>query len=295
MDIIIGVLEEGFIYAIIALGLYISYKILDFPDMTVDGSFPLGGAVTAYLLTCNISPIAAMLLAALVGAVAGIVTGIIHVKFHVRDLLSGIIVMTGLYSINLRIAGKANVPLFSKHTIFNAAFLNDALPAPIKPYMTMIIIFVILIICKLLLDSYLKTKSGYLLRAVGDNATLVTSIAKDKGLVKIVGLSIANSLAALGGSVYVMQKEVFDINMGTGTVVIALASVIIGTKLFANVNIIRKTTAVIIGSVIYKACVSVAISLGMPASDLKLIMALLFLAILVIGSTNKGRRVRMHA
>ncbi len=295
MDIIIGVLEEGFIYAIIALGLYISYKILDFPDMTVDGSFPLGGAVTAYLLTCNISPIAAMLLAALVGAVAGIVTGIIHVKFHVRDLLSGIIVMTGLYSINLRIAGKANVPLFSKHTIFNAAFLNDALPEPIKPYMTMIIIFVILIICKLLLDSYLKTKSGYLLRAVGDNATLVTSIAKDKGLVKIVGLSIANSLAALGGGVYVMQKEVFDINMGTGTVVIALASVIIGTKLFANVNIIRKTTAVIIGSVIYKACVSVAISLGMPASDLKLIMALLFLAILVIGGTNKGRRVRMHA
>lgn len=295
MDIIIGVLEEGFIYAIIALGLYISYKILDFPDMTVDGSFPLGGAVTAYLLTCNISPIAAMLLAACVGAVAGIVTGIIHVKFRVRDLLSGIIVMTGLYSINLRIAGKANVPLFSKQTIFNSPLFKESAPEFLKPYMTMIIIFIILIICKLILDAYLKTKSGYLLRAVGDNATLVTSIAKDKGLVKIVGLSIANSLAALGGSVYVMQKEVFDINMGTGTVVIALASVIIGTKLFSNISIVKNTTAVIIGSVIYKACVSVAISLGMPASDLKLIMALLFLAILVIGGTNKGKKVLRHA
>lgn len=295
MDIIIGVLEEGFIYAIIALGLYISYKILDFPDMTVDGSFPLGGAVTAYLLTCNISPIAAMLLAAFVGAVAGIVTGIIHVKFRVRDLLSGIIVMTGLYSINLRIAGKANVPLFSKQTIFNSPLFKESAPESLKPYMTMIIIFIILIICKLILDAYLKTKSGYLLRAVGDNATLVTSIAKDKGLVKIVGLSIANSLAALGGSVYVMQKEVFDINMGTGTVVIALASVIIGTKLFSNISIVKNTTAVIIGSVIYKACVSVAISLGMPASDLKLIMALLFLAILVIGGTNKGKKVLRHA
>ena len=295
MDIIIGVLEEGFIYAIIALGLYISYKILDFPDMTVDGSFPLGGAVTAYLLTCNISPIAAMLFAACVGAVAGIVTGIIHVKFRVRDLLSGIIVMTGLYSINLRIAGKANVPLFSKQTIFNSPLFKESAPESLKPYMTMIIIFIILIICKLILDAYLKTKSGYLLRAVGDNATLVTSIAKDKGLVKIVGLSIANSLAALGGSVYVMQKEVFDINMGTGTVVIALASVIIGTKLFSNISIVKNTTAVIIGSVIYKACVSVAISLGMPASDLKLIMALLFLAILVIGGTNKGKKVLRHA
>ena len=295
MDIIIGVLEEGFIYAVIALGLYISYKILDFPDMTVDGSFPLGGAVTAYLLTCNISPIAAMLLAAFVGAVAGIVTGIIHVKFRVRDLLSGIIVMTGLYSINLRIAGKANVPLFSKQTIFNSPLFKESAPESLKPYMTMIIIFIILIICKLILDAYLKTKSGYLLRAVGDNATLVTSIAKDKGLVKIVGLSIANSLAALGGSVYVMQKEVFDINMGTGTVVIALASVIIGTKLFSNISIVKNTTAVIIGSVIYKACVSVAISLGMPASDLKLIMALLFLAILVIGGTNKGKKVLRHA
>lgn len=295
MDIIIGVLEEGFIYAIIALGLYISYKILDFPDMTVDGSFPLGGAVTAYLLTCNISPIAAMLLAACVGAVAGIVTGIIHVKFRVRDLLSGIIVMTGLYSINLRIAGKANVPLFSKQTIFNSPLFKESAPEFLKPYMTMIIIFIILIICKLILDAYLNTKSGYLLRAVGDNATLVTSIAKDKGLVKIVGLSIANSLAALGGSVYVMQKEVFDINMGTGTVVIALASVIIGTKLFSNISIVKNTTAVIIGSVIYKACVSVAISLGMPASDLKLIMALLFLAILVIGGTNKGKKVLRHA
>ena len=143
-------------------------------------------------------------------------------------------------------------------------------------------------------DSYLKTRSGYLLRAVGDNDTLVTSLAKDKGMVKIVGLAIANGLAALAGSVYCQQKGFFEISMGTGTIVIGLANVIIGTKLFKRVGFVKSTTAVVIGSIIYKGCVSLAIYMGMEASDLKLITAALFLVILVL-SNGREKKVKSHA
>jgi putative ABC transport system permease protein len=289
MQIIIGVLEEGLIYALIALGVYITYKILDFPDLSVDGTFPLGGAVTAALLTRGADPVLSLLASFLAGAFAGFLTGVIHVKLKVRDLLSGIIIMTALYSVNLRIAGKANVPLFSRVTVFTAD-LFSGLPEGIKPFTTVIVIFLITLIGKLLLDAYLKTRSGYLLRAVGDNELLVTSLARDKGTVKIIGLSIANGFASLAGSVYCQQKQVFDVNMGTGTVVIGLASVIIGTKLFRNGEKVKATTAVIIGSVLYKACISAAIACGMAASDLKLITALLFLVILVLSMDRKKRK-----
>jgi len=157
-----------------------------------------------------------------------------------------------------------------------------------------IILAVIVVIVKIILDQYLKTRSGYLLRAVGDNETLVTSLAKDKGMVKIIGLAIANGLAALAGSVYCQQKGFFEISMGTGTIVIGLANVIIGTKLFKRIGFVKSTTAVIIGSIIYKACVSFAIYLGMEASDLKLITSVLFLAILVI-SNGREKKVKQHA
>jgi len=286
MEILIGVLEEGLIYAVIALGIYITYKILDFPDLSVDGTFPLGGAVTAALLSVKVIPVLALLFSFICGALAGIVTGLIHVKLKVRDLLSGIITMTGLYSVNLRIAGKANVPLFSKTTVFSGI---GTMPVPegLKPFMTAIIILVIVLVSKILLDAYLKTRSGYLLRAVGDNELLVTSLARDKGMVKIIGLAIANGFASLAGSIYCQQKQVFDINMGTGTMVIGLASVIIGIKLLEKVPFVKTTTAVIIGSIIYKACVSIAIALGMAASDLKLITALLFLVILIFSMDRK--------
>jgi putative ABC transport system permease protein len=173
-----------------------------------------------------------LIISALAGALTGVVTGVIHVKFKVRDLLSGIIVMTGLYSINLRIAGKANVALFGKDTIFKNATVNGIFSGGLKPYKTVIIILIIALISKLLLDAYLKTRSGYLLRAVGDNDIIVTSLAKNSGTVKIVGLAIANALVALSGCVMCQQQRFFDISMGTGTMVIGLASVIIGTNLF---------------------------------------------------------------
>ena len=307
MTIILGILEEGLVYAIMALGVYITYKILDFPDLSVDGTFPLGAAVTAAGIAGGfLSPVAALFVSFLAGALAGCVTGLIHVKLKVRDLLSGIIVMTALYSINLRITGKANLPIFSKETIFSNEFLSANVPEAFKPYTTTLILLVLAVLCKVLLDAYLKTRSGYLLRAVGDNETLVTSLAKDKGLVKIIGLAIAKPFAALAGCVYCQQKGFFEISAGTGTMVIGLANVIIGTQLFKRFGFVKSTTAVIIGSILYKACVSAALLVGdlkiaglnlsvpVTASDLKLITSVLFLIILVLSPAG-GKKVKSHA
>lgn len=288
-QLIIGVFEQGFIYAVMALGVYITYKILDFPDLSVDSTFPLGAAITTVLLMNGFNPVLSLILSTAAGAAAGALTGIIHVKFRVRDLLSGIIMMTGLYTINLRITGgSANVPLFNYHTIFNNDFINKLCPEALEPYKTLIIIALIMLIAKLLLDLYLKTKSGFLLRAVGDNEKIVTSLAKDSGFVKIVGLSIANGLVALAGSVMCQQQRFFEISMGTGTIVIGLASVIIGTNIFKG-NLLKATTAVIIGSVIYKACVAAAIEIGLDSQDIKLITAILFLVILIISMDRKKK------
>lgn len=294
MSILIGIFEQGLIFAIMALGVYITYKILDFPDLSVDGTFPLGAAITATLITRGINPLVTLLASFLIGALAGMFTGIIHVRLKVRDLLSGLIIMTALYTINLRIAGQANLPIFSKTTLFSNQFINDIIPASAKRYTTLIILLVIVVIMKLILDLYLKTKSGYLLRAVGDNSVLVTSLGKDNGLVKILGLSLANGFVALSGSIYCQQQGFFEITMGTGTMVMGLASVIIGMNLFKYIPGVKNTSAVIVGSIIYKACVAIAIGLGLAASDLKLITSMLFLAILIY-SRDKKRKVNSNA
>lgn len=306
ITILLGILEEGLVYAIMALGVYITYKILDFPDLSVDSTFPMGAAITAVAIISGMPPVLTLPLAFLAGALAGCATGLIHVKLQVRDLLSGIIVMTGLYSINLRIAGKANLHIFNQETIFDNDFLNCFLPDILRPYQVLLVLIAIILFCKVLLDLYLKTRSGFLLRAVGDNETLVTSLAKDKGRVKILGLAIANGFAALAGCVYCQQKGFFEISMGTGTIVIGLANVIIGTQLFKRLPMVKATSAVIFGSILYKACVSFALSLDririgsviitfpVIASDLKLITSILFLVILVAGN-HQGRRAKGSA
>ena len=287
---LISILEQGLIFAIMAMGVYITYKILDFPDLSVDGTYPLGAAVTVALISAGINPLLAMLAAIAAGAIAGLATGLIHVKLKVRDLLSGIITMTALYSINLRIAGKANVPIFNMPTIFNNSITNSFFSGALAPYKTLIIIFVVVIAAKLLLDWYLKTKSGNVLRAIGDNPFVVTSLANDKGSIKIIGLVIANALVALSGSVMAQQQRFFEIQMGTGTIVIGLASVIIGLNLFKRFRRIKPTSSVIVGSILYKACVAIAITYGLSATDMKLVTALLFLIILVMGRERRSRR-----
>lgn len=288
MSFAITIIEQGLIYGILSLGLYITYKILDFPDLTVDGSFPLGAAVTAALITRGMNPYLTLPLTFLAGVLAGICTGLIHVKCKVRDLLSGIIMMTGLWTVNLYIAGTSNVPLFSQKSIFHNDMIEKIMPEALKPYTTLIIILILAVICKILLDLYMETKSGYLLRAVGDNEALVISLAKAEGNVKILGLAISNGLVALAGCIFAQEERVFEISMGTGAMVIGLASVIIGTSIFKKASFVKTTTAVLIGSIIYKACVAIALKSFEPQA-MKLITAVLFLVILVISSGRKTK------
>ena len=288
LDLIISTLTQGFIYAMLSFGIYITYKILDFPDLSVDGSFPLGAAVTAVLLVKGVNPYLTLLAAVAVGAAAGFVTGFIYVRLKVRDLLAGIITMTALFSVNLQIAGSNLSVARTTDTVFTAAPTMALFGSLSLIWRKLIVSLIIMLICKILLDLYFKTKNGFLLRAVGDNSALVTTLAKDMGRIKIIGLVISNALVALSGAVVCHEQRSFSAMMGTGQMVFGLAAVIIGTTLFRKMSFVKGTTAVIAGSVIYKACIQIAISLGLPANLLKLITAVLFLVILVLGNLEKG-------
>lgn len=294
IDLLISTLTQGFIYAMLSYGVYITYKILDFPDLTVDGSFPLGAAVTAVLLVNGCDPFLALLAAIGVGALAGLVTGLIHVRCQVRDLLASIITMTALFSINLQIAGSNLAIPRGADTIFTAPVTMVLFGGLSLMRRKLIVSFLLALVVKLILDLYFKTRSGLLLRAAGNNANVVTAIAKDVGRVKILGLVIANALVALSGAIVAQEQRSFSSTMGTGQMVFGLATVIIGTTLFKKFSFVRGTTAVVVGSIIYKICIQLAINLGLPANLLKLVTAVLFLLILILGNLQKGK-VKRHA
>jgi len=292
-DLIISTLTQGLIYALVAFGVYITYTILDFPDLSVDGSFPLGAAVTAILLTRGTDPWLSLLAATASGALAGLATGVIHVKFHVRNLLAGIITQTALFSINLMVAGASNVPIGrSADTIFSAG-PAAALGGLSLTARRLIVSAVLVIVVKILLDLYFQTKSGLLLRAVGNNSTLVTTLAVNMGNVKILGLTLSNALVALAGGVVCQADKSFTATMGTGQVVFGLASVIIGISLCRRLSFVKGTTAVLVGSILYKACIQAAMQLGFPPYMLKFITAALFLLVLIV-SGRKGEEI-IHA
>ena len=290
LDLVISTLTQGFIYALLSYGIYITYKILDFPDLTVDGSFPLGAAVTAVLLTSGVDAWLTLPIAMAVGALAGLATGLIHVRLGVRDLLAGIITMTALFSVNLQIAGSNLYVERAVDTIFTAPATMAVLGGTSLMIRKLIVSLLLAVVVKLVLDVYFTTKSGLLLRAVGDNSTLVTTLAKDKGSMKILGLVLANAMVALSGCVICHEQRAFSSTMGTGQMVFGLATVIIGTTLFKKLSFVKGTTAVVAGSIIYKTCIQAAISLGLPANLLKLATAVLFLLILVLGE----RKTRVH-
>jgi putative ABC transport system permease protein len=298
MDIIIGlirnVLEEGFIYGIVAAGVYITYQVLGFPDLSVDGTFPFGACVTAALISAGVNPWLACLFAFICGAAAGCVTGLLHVKLNITDLLSGILVMISMWSVNLVVTnGSAVVQFYNKNTIFTsgpASFLKGNTQA----YRVLIVVAVVCVIVKLVIDIYLKTKSGLLLRASGDNPQYVVSLGRDPGMMKILGLAIGNGCTALAGSVLSQQAESANIQSGTGMVVMALASVIIGANLFRKVKFLKATTKVILGSIIYKACLTIAMQLGLPTNFLKLLMAVIFTIALVSNNMFAGRRKKQN-
>ncbi len=271
-------IEQSLIFAIMVLGVYISFRILNFPDMTVDGTFPLGAAISAKLLTLGVNPYLTLLVALVAGAVAGAITGLIHVKLKVKDLLAGILVMTALYSVNLRVMGKSNIPLFEEDNIFNTE------------YSMMITIVVLILINKFLLDYLLKTKFGFALKALGDNENLIVSLGLNEEKYKIYGLMIANAFVAFSGAVLAQYQGFADVGMGTGIIVIGLASIIIGDTLFGKRRRLAGTTIVIIGSILYRGVIAVTLSMGMDASDLKLITSVIVIIILWIQKQKDKRR-----
>ena len=271
-------IEQSLIFAIMVLGVYISFRILNFPDMTVDGTFPLGAAISAKLLTLGVNPYLTLLVALIAGAAAGAITGLIHVKLKVKDLLAGILVMTALYSVNLRVMGKSNIPLFEEDNIFNTE------------YSMMITIVVLILISKFLLDYLLKTKFGFALKALGDNENLIVSLGLNEEKYKIYGLMIANAFVAFSGAVLAQYQGFADVGMGTGIIVIGLASIIIGDTLFGKRRRFAGTTIVIIGSILYRGVIAVTLSMGMDASDLKLITSVIVIVILWIQKQKDKRR-----
>jgi len=302
MNIILNIcrvtLEEGFMYAVLALGIYITYSILDFSDLSVDGTMPLGAIVTALLILRGVDPWLCLLISFAAGAIGGMITGLLHVKLRIRPLLCGILIYTGLLSINLVLLylfnnGTTVASFFRLPTIFNSG-LAALIPESIggTHIRTLVVSGIMAILCKVLLDVYLKTKSGLLLRATGNNEKYVTLLAKDPGMSKILGLAIGNGFAALAGSVIAQSRGSADQQMGVGMVVMGLASVIVGLSLFRKLSKLQATTMVILGSIAYKAVLSIALALGLPTEYLKLLMAVLFVAALVLSGKKETHKRR---
>lgn len=281
ISLIINILELSSLFGLVAMGVYITYKILDFPDLSVDGTYPLGASIVAALLIKGVNPWAATLCAFLGGAVAGFVTAFLHVKVKISNLMSGVLVMMGLYSVNLIIMGKSNTPLFTTTHIFN----GDKIYLALEKIFTLningntynltkfIIVLVILIIVKVLLDLFMKTKLGFLLFAVGDNEQMVTTLGVNNDNIKILGLMISNALVALAGGLTAQYNGVADVGLGTGVVVKGLACVIIGSSIFSRFKFIKSTSQAIIGSIIYYAAISIALTRNLNPNLLNLLTA----------------------
>ncbi|AYB43638.1 ABC transporter permease [Virgibacillus sp. LDC1] len=278
-----GPIELGLLYALMALGVYITFRILDFPDLTVDGSFTTGAAIAAILITNGVNPWLATLAAFAGGMLAGICTGLLHTKGKINGLLSGIIMMIALYSINMRIMGKPNISLSQEANIFGS----------IDPIYIML---VIVIIGKLLLDAFFRTDLGLALRATGDNKRMIRSFGANTDTTTILGLSISNGLVALSGAVVAQQSSFADISSGIGMIVIGLASVIIGEAVLGTGSVFRTTLAVVCGSIIYRIVVAAAYEIEwLEASDLKLITAIIVIIALVVPTINRAMKQRSQA
>jgi putative ABC transport system permease protein len=275
MGILIGILEQGTLFAIMALGIYITYKVMDFADLSVDGTFPLGAAAAAALIASGTNPYLATIAAAFLGAVGGMLTGLIHTKLGVNKLMSGILVMTALYSVNLRIMGRANIPLFSFRTVFS---LPEVLFMGYN-VSSLLLITGLLISLKICYDLFFRTRLGFFLRAVGDNEAILESLGADSHTVKIIGLAVANFLAALSGALTAQYQGFADIGMGTGTTVMGLAAIIIAISIFKRVSLPMSSIA-ITGAVIYKAILTIVLGWGIEPNEFKLVSAVAVIAAL---------------
>ncbi|MBP1155044.1 MULTISPECIES: ABC transporter permease [unclassified Paenibacillus] len=281
-----GSLESGMLYAIMALGVYITFRILNFPDLTVDGSFTTGGAIAAVMIAGGTSPIIATIAAFIGGLIAGACTGILHTKGKVNALLAGILMMIALYSINLRIMGKANISLLGTDTLVTN--VNMLLVMPI-----------IVLLIKFALDWFLRTDLGLALRATGDNPRMIRSFGVNTDNTIITGVSLSNGLVALSGALIAQYSAFAEITMGVGMIVIGLASVIIGEALFGARTVVRATLAVLIGAIVYRLIVALALRVGLEATDMKLMTALIVIVALTLpmvrGTMRQKALIRKRA
>lgn len=276
-----GALEIGLIFSLVALGVFISFRLLRFPDLTVDGSFPLGGAVGAVAIASGMDPFLATLLAALAGAGAGVITALLNVHLKIMDLLASILMMIALYSINLRIMGRPNVPLIMEPTVFSILqpeWLADYIARPL-------ILIVIVVLAKLGLDAYFSTKQGLAIRATGANSRMARAQGVNTGAMVILGMAVSNALVALAGALFAQTQGGADISMGIGTIVIGLAAVIVGESILPSRRLFYTTLAVVLGAIVYRFFIALALNsdfIGLQAQDLNLVTALLVTVALVI-------------
>ncbi len=279
---------EGLAYGFVAIGVYITFRVLAFPDLTVDGSFPLGGAVAAILIVNGINPWLATTAALVAGICAGLGTSLLNTKLRINALLAGILMMVALYSINLMIMGRANIPLLREVTVFEqvSQFLG------IKTGVTLSIIFMVILTCMILaiLNWFLRTEIGLALRATGENEQMVRGLGANTNMTTILGVSISNGLVALSGALIAQNQGFSDVGMGIGMIVMGLASVIIGEGLFRPRGITAVLLAVVGGTFAYRLFLSVALRLGLPPADLKLVTALLVIVALAIPFIRKKAR-----
>ena len=289
---LLGAIEIGLIFALVALGVYISFRLLRFPDLTVDGSFPLGGAVCAVMIVAGFNPWIATLGATLAGAAAGLVTGWLNVKLKIMDLLASILMMTALYSINLRVMNGPNVPLIAEPTLFTQLQPDSMADYVLRP----LVLLVIVVLAKLLLDWFFATERGLAIRATGSNARMARAQGINTGAMVLLGMAISNGLVGLAGALFVQTQGGADISMGIGTIVIGLAAVIVGESILPSRRIIWATLAVVLGAIVYRFFIAAALNsdfIGLKAQDLNLITAVLVTLALVLPQLKRKLNARV--
>ena len=289
---LLGAIEIGLIFALVALGVYISFRLLRFPDLTVDGSFPLGGAVCAVMIVAGFNPWIATLGATLAGAAAGLVTGWLNVKLKIMDLLASILMMTALYSINLRVMNGPNVPLIAEPTLCTQLQPDSMADYVLRP----LVLLVIVVLAKLLLDWFFATERGLAIRATGSNARMARAQGINTGAMVLLGMAISNALVGLAGALFVQTQGGADISMGIGTIVIGLAAVIVGESILPSRRIIWATLAVVLGAIVYRFFIAAALNsdfIGLKAQDLNLITAVLVTLALVLPQLKRKLNARV--
>ena len=278
----LGAVEVGFVYALVALGVFLSFRVLQFPDLTVDGSFPLGAATAATLISVGIDPVLAMVVAVLAGAAAGLVTAWLNVRFGILQLLASILTMIALFSINLRIMGKPNVSLLGESTLIDSfTWLNPLIEAaglPLRATLKTVVVGVIVLIVAALLGRFLNSEFGLAMRATGANPRMARAQGISTRLHIYTGMALSNGLVALAGALFAQTAGFADVTVGTGTIVVGLAAVILGETILPTRSILVKLIACILGSILYRIAIALALNsgaLGLHASDLNLVTAVL--------------------